>query len=92
MKKIRTIILSLLMALAASCASIVEPVNYFLHPLEEERRKISKECTMNPDYFGYTMNSTEYSMFILNGFKINPTPESFCYLVSRKMVFGNKVG
>ena len=56
------------MALAASCASIVEPVNYFLHPLEEERRKISKECTMNPDYFGYTMDRMEYSMFVLNGF------------------------
>lgn len=80
------------MALAASCASTVEPVNYFLHPLEEERRKISKECTMNPDYFGYTMDRMEYSMFILNGFQISPTPESFCYLVSRKMVFGNKVG
>ena len=81
------------MALAASCASIVEPVNYLEHPLEkEEFRKISKECTMNPDYFGYTMDRMEYSMFVLNGFKINPTPESFCYLVSRKMVFGNKVG
>ena len=80
------------MALAASCASIVEPVNYLEHPLEEERRKINKECTMNPDYFGYTMDRMEYSFFRSNGFEIRPTPESYCYTVSRKLVFGNKVG
>tara|TARA_R110002012_G_scaffold317406_1_gene533698 strand:+ start:167 stop:445 length:279 start_codon:yes stop_codon:yes gene_type:complete len=92
MRKIKTIIFSLLMALSASCASTVEPANYFEHPLEEEQKKINRECTMNPDYFGYTMNRTEYSMFILNGFQINPTPESFCHFVSKKLVFGNKVG
>tara|TARA_R110000787_G_scaffold18482_1_gene56583 strand:+ start:797 stop:1060 length:264 start_codon:yes stop_codon:yes gene_type:complete len=86
----KTIILSLF--LAASGCSTVGALNYIEHPLEEERIKIDRECAMNPDYFGYTMNRREYSMFVLNGFQITPTPQSFCYFVSKKLVFGNKVG
>tara|TARA_R100000005_G_C4829544_1_gene106646 strand:- start:6 stop:281 length:276 start_codon:yes stop_codon:yes gene_type:complete len=87
------IILSLLLALFISgCATTVEPLNYFQHPLEEERFKIHKECLVNPDYFGYTMSRIEYSFFKSNGFEIRPTPGSYCYTVSRELVFGNKVG
>ena len=87
------IILSLLLALLISgCATTVEHLNYFQHPLEKERIKIHKECLVNPDYFGYTMSRIEYNFFRSNGFEIRPTPGSYCYTVSKELVFGNKVG